>query len=155
MDLDAILFIVIECIVIFALVYFFFSNVKIRGETRNRYLPLFGRLFYLGLVISLMIGAYYSGSLYDLLLAIFFLQVLLIVYYRKSFDRILLYFGVSITLISDFILVYAVLNPTQPSIFSYGLLVGLLFYTALWAIMVVEKMRGCNFIWMEKLFGNW
>lgn len=31
MDLDAILFTVIECLVIFALVYFFFSNVKIRG----------------------------------------------------------------------------------------------------------------------------
>jgi hypothetical protein len=155
MDLDAILFTVIECIVIFAVVYFFFSNIKIRGETRNSYLSLFGLLLYFGLFISLMIGFYYSGSLNDLLLAIMFLQVLLIVYYRKSFDRILLYLGVSIALISDFIWLYGIYNFNQPLIFSYGLPVVLLLYTVAWAIMVVEKRMGRKFSWMEKLSGNW
>lgn len=107
MDLETILFTVIEGIVLFVAVYFFFSNIKIRGETRNQYLPLIGKL---------------------------------------------LSFGVALALISDFILAYSILNPSQPPIFSYGILAILLFYTVLWAIMVVEKIRGRSFSWMENLF---
>lgn len=58
------------------------------------------------------------------------------------------------TLISDLMLLYIVLNPKQPSIFSYALIAALIFYTVIWAIMVVEKIRGRNFSVMDKLSGT-
>lgn len=154
MDLEMIIFTVLEAIILFVAVYFFFTNIKIRGESRNSYPSILGKLLYFTLFISLMIGAYYSGSLNDLLLSIIFLQVALIPFYRKSFDSILLYLGVAVTLISDLLLLYVIFNPSQPLIFSYALLVALIFYTVIWAIMVVEKIRGRTFSLMDKLSGT-
>ena len=46
MDLEMILFTFIEVVVIFIAVYFFFTNIKIQGETKNSYLSILGKLFF-------------------------------------------------------------------------------------------------------------
>lgn len=145
--MDAVLFTVIECIILFALVYFFIISIKLPGETKNKNLDLLGALGVIIIFIINLKSFTQTGSLYALAIALLLVQCLFMALYTKYANIVFLGIGTFLAIIFDLMVLYIYLNANNDLILLITLIIAAIYCTIKSMLFIVEKRTGRRFGW--------